>query len=207
MTDVMPETHVKSSIVTPELHLQSVDNNFLLFCKRFRLAMRSLIFVQYFTVVELIRLKLVHPQLNQIINKETINMAIQIGNLDSKERELYWQAFASYSIEEIYQRLPSSTVDLIKKSNDSTMFIIKNTLRNHVKHGVVHNEDLITKIISHLFIHNKLNRIYDVLQTPSSSAAQSKYGVSVDMMVFTLETLIKEHLGISFKDANKTLHE
>jgi hypothetical protein len=87
------------------------------------------------------------------------------------------------------------------------MFIIKNTLRNHVKHGVVHNEDLITKIISHLFIHNKLNRIYDVLQTPSSSAAQSKYGVSVDMMVFTLETLIKEHLGISFKDANKTLHE
>lgn len=63
------------------------------FVNKFRSTMRSIHFIQFFTVTELIRLKLVHPTLNNILNSDTINLAIQIGNLNEYEHFLYLKSF------------------------------------------------------------------------------------------------------------------
>lgn len=67
----MPETYANPAPAATEITVVlSTHNDFLIFCKRFRLTMRSVTFIQFFNVVELIKLKLLHSQLNQIINQE-----------------------------------------------------------------------------------------------------------------------------------------
>lgn len=38
-------------------------------------------------------------------------------------------------------------------------------------------------------------------------SANSNYGENIDMMVFTLESLINSHLGIKYKDTTKVFHK
>lgn len=155
VTDVMPETNLHMVKETPELHFSiAVDNKFMQFWKKFRITMRCLVFVQYFTVTELIKLKLVHSQLNQIINQDIIDMAIQIGNLSEKERELYWKS-------KIYEnQCPSSISELIKHNHEPSLQLIKITLETNVPGIIDFNDEILTKIISNLFINKKLLRIY-----------------------------------------------
>lgn len=103
VTDVQPESYKKENDDVSDIQILGDDSDFLKFCKKFRGTMRSLVFIQYFSVVELIRLKLVHPQLNQIFNQDTINISIQIGNLVGRERELYWGYFGRHSLGEVYK--------------------------------------------------------------------------------------------------------
>ena len=130
VTDIMPKTYRYPNPNETDENIEiSSENGFLCFWKKFRVTMRSLIFIQYFTVSELIRLKLVHSQLNNIINQEWIEVAIQIGNFTDIERSLYWSSYSKYTLEMIYKLCPSSIIDLIKSSNNSTMFILKSSLK------------------------------------------------------------------------------
>jgi hypothetical protein len=159
----MPKPNIKVISETPELQLNiSVDNKFLQFCKRFRITMRCLVFIQYFTVAELIRLKLVHSQLNQIINQDVLDMAIQIGNLDEIERELYWKSKINNPPgNDVYGRCPTNMIKFIKQSHDSTLQLMKITLETNVPGIIDVNDEILNKIITHLFVDMELYRIYE----------------------------------------------
>lgn len=129
--------------------------------------MRSLVFIQYFTVGEIIKLKLVHSHLNQILNQNTIKITIQIGNLSSKERELYWKSKTWYSMDRIYQICPSSMIDLIKNSDNILINTIKNTLLINLPSLINHNDEVLTRIIANLFTDHKLYRIFEHKSTVS----------------------------------------
>ena len=164
VTDVMPKIiNNKRRTKAPELQNfnQNTSLDFLSFCKKFRITMRSLVFIQYFTVGELLKLKLVHSHLNQIIDQNTIEIAIQIGNLTPKEREYYWETKTRYSMDTIYRICPTSMVDLIKNNDNKLINSIKNTLLTNLPRLINHNEEILTRIIAHLFIENKLYRIHE----------------------------------------------
>ena len=180
----------------------STENEFLCFWKKFRVTMRSLVFLQYFTVAELIRLKLVHSQLNHIINQEWIEVAILIGNFTELERKLYWNSFTNYTIEMIYRLCPSSMIDLIKNSRNSTLFIFKSSLKSILPPKMKDKDVYIVKIIAQLMIHQHLYRIF-----MSSILQGTKVYIGIDMMVFALESLISKYWGVSLKDNKKILYQ
>ena len=192
------------------------------FVNKFRSTMRSIHFIQFFTVTELIRLKLVHPTLNNILNSDTINSAIQIGNLNEYEHFLYLKSFTWYTLEMVYKMCPASMIDMIKNSNDSTIFIIKNIINDwliktsKIKHNAnplnlhmpnqgmdskniseVPSEQEISeynlKIIAHLFIHNKLYKIYD--------------NSWLEAMVFVIQSLVQKYFSISIEDNTSTIKQ
>lgn len=125
--------------------------------------MRSIVFVQYFTVTELIKLKLLNKQLSQILTQETIEMSIQIGNLDGLEREIYWKSFAKVTKDEVYKKCPYAMIDLMKNSQDSTLFIIKSTLQASLEFWK-DSDEAILKLLSHLFLDQQVYRICDTPQ-------------------------------------------
>lgn len=93
----MPEKYCNQILETEP---ESADINL----DYFLITMRSLRFVQYLTVRDLLRLKLVSSKFNRTINEDTIKLAIKIGNLDAVERKLYWKYHAKYSMEDIYNQ-------------------------------------------------------------------------------------------------------
>lgn len=134
---------------------------FLGFCKKFRKTMRSLVFIQYFSVGELLRLKLVHSQLNDVIDQDVILTSIQIGNLSPQERELYWRSKMSLTMEGITQMCPPGMINLIKNSNDFLLTSIRSTLMTNLPNLINHDEEVMNRMIAHLFVEKKLYRIYE----------------------------------------------
>ena len=157
--------------------------------------MRSITFIQYFSVIELIRIKLLHSQLNQIINQEWIKIAIQIGNLSEFERNLYWISYPKYDIEIIKQIWPIGMINLINNNNEPTLFIIKSCLFNNIPDSIKSKDEHIFKIIAQMMIKLQLHRIFI-----KSNYQSTKQNLGIDMMVFTLEKLISKYCGISLKD-------
>jgi len=123
--------------------------------------MRSLTFIQYFTVGELIKLKLVHSHLNQILDQATLEMAIQIGNLSPEEREYYWSSKAKYTMDSVYKNIPSQMIDFLKSGEDPLLLEIRSTLMVNLPNLIDHDEEVLLKIIYHLYIDNQLYRIYE----------------------------------------------
>lgn len=76
--------------------------------------------------------------------------------------------------------------------------------------GYCKNEGMIRSILTHLFLDQRLYLIYDSSQTyvnPKPEGTNSIYGMSVEMMVFTLESLIQKHCDVSIKDSKRIFHQ
>ncbi|CAI2386077.1 unnamed protein product [Moneuplotes crassus] len=214
VTDVMPKAELRKVQKLPSKFSVPHDKvmSFLEFCKRFRKTMRSLIFIQYFTVGELIKLKLVHPNLNEIIDSSVISSSIQMGNLSPEDRCAYWKSKVYTNVEGISKILPAGMVKLIKNSDDMLLTSIRSTLLTNLPEVIDHNEEVMNKMIASLFIENHLYRIYEdhTSSDPFSNTITikpSQYCTNIEMMVFTLESLINTHLGVKIKDSNNILRE